>query len=157
MKKSRQLPFNYHRQIDDQCGQTCVAMLTGFTPEDICKFMANEGSSNIKQVEEVCRYLGVPIVGTWKKSRFRLLPKNCLIMMNYPGLLIGHLIVRYKGKYYNTDLDDGNGFDKKPKGITQYLKFKTKVINPMRLSLDLGKPMRLVKEDITSKKAAGND
>ncbi|MCT4562793.1 MAG: DUF1905 domain-containing protein [Maledivibacter sp.] len=87
------------------CGQTCVAMLAGVTVEEVINVMkAKIGQASISKVIETLDYYGIshsPKM-VYMGTKIKKLPKCCII--NARAEKSSHLLLFYKGKYYDSSL-----------------------------------------------------
>lgn len=112
-----------------QCGQTCLAMITGKNVDEICEELGKHWSTSIDT--DLMSYLN----RSQYKTRlvkgscitFEEIPNNSIIRLCYPSES-GHFIVKTKGKYY----DPSVGIIEEIKAhvkITHYLTFEEKLKN----------------------------
>lgn len=85
------------------CGQICVAMLTGLSVDEVADIMqAKAWQCSISKLLETLDYFGIShedkIIYT--KGKEFVLPQCCIL--NVKDEKINHLVLYYKGKYYDT-------------------------------------------------------
>lgn len=88
---------------DGYCGQICIAMLTGLSVDEIADIMhAKAWQCSFSKILEALDYFGIShddkIVYT--RGKEFILPECCII--NVKNDQKGHLVLYYKGKYYDT-------------------------------------------------------
>ena len=88
---------------DRNCGQACVAMLTGGSIEDVCKVMNTNGSTSIGQIIEALDVYGIKHA----EKNVRLSKKNpnipeiAILTVHFPEY--SHWVVYYKGTYFDPE------------------------------------------------------
>lgn len=116
---------------EDNCGQTCIAMVSYKSIRDIENVVGHDKGMNMKETILACKCLGISIGKKWvmkkwgKKIGRYLLPFNCFILViyKYKNKVYGHLIVRNKGKFLDPDGKESY-FLKKHYIIKGYLRIK---------------------------------
>lgn len=85
------------------CGQTCIAMLTGLSVDEVIDIMqAKAWQCSFSKLLETLDYFGILHDGkiTYTKGKEFMLPECCIL--NVKDEKINHLALYYKGKYYDT-------------------------------------------------------
>ena len=89
-------------QDSDNCGQTCVAMVSGKSIEQVGELMDNEHGTYTVNLKLACLALGVPVVGIWSSKRcFRDNPWPPTCLMRVLDRAAGHIIVRHGNIFYD--------------------------------------------------------
>lgn len=88
---------------DGYCGQLCVAMLTGLSVDEIVDIMqAKAWQCSISKLLETLDYFGIPhnekVIYT--RGKEFVLPECCIV--NVKSEHVSHLVLYYKGKYYDS-------------------------------------------------------
>ncbi|WP_299681095.1 hypothetical protein [uncultured Tenacibaculum sp.] len=116
--------FKAQPYLSKQCGQTCVAMITGKSIEDVCNEINKEYTTNI--YTDLQKYLnnnGYKTFVAYGDFQFSEVPNNSIIRLNKPDDS-GHFVVKNEnGIIY----DPSVGIVQKYMSyytITHYLKFE---------------------------------
>ncbi len=99
-------------QDGKNCGQTCVAMVSGKSLKQIEELMDNEQGTFRVNLKLACLALGVPVVGSWSDKVCypdNPWPSTCLMRVTDRGQ--GHIIVRHGNMFYDPS---GTSFYKLP-------------------------------------------
>lgn len=87
---------------DKTCGQTCLAMITGSTVENICTIINKKGGTRNTDVVKVLKYFNIAY--TYKRGKdFRKIPNNSLIKIGFKNYTNTHFIIKTKDIYYDPD------------------------------------------------------
>ncbi len=109
--------FKHLQQIGPTCGQTCLAMISGKTVEEVYE-MVNNSSEGMTtgELHHWANELGIRIKAVTVTSPWPgPVPLNCLV------LLKKHVIVRFNGIYY--DPNKTRPFKNRPFEIERILEF----------------------------------
>ncbi len=93
----------YQQQPNEyQCGQACVAMLAGVTPEEVADIMYEEYGTQDCDIEQALNYYKIPHDVIRKPFlKDTILPDICILSMQLPEY--GHWSLYYKGKFYDPE------------------------------------------------------
>lgn len=98
-------PVTYKK--DGYCGQLCIAMLTGLSVDEVVDIMqAKAWQCSISKLLETLDYFGITHGGkiAYTKGKEFILPKCCIV--NVKDEQMNHLILYYKGHFYDTKAID---------------------------------------------------
>ena len=101
-------------QDGDNCGQTCVAMVSGKSIKEVEDLVENKHGTYLSNLKLACMVLGVPIVGQWSSKKCypgNLWPPTCLMLVTTRRSERNHLIVRHGNMFYDPN---GGSFYKLP-------------------------------------------
>jgi hypothetical protein len=89
-------------QKKNQCGQTCVAIITHLPVEMICAEFKRRGGTTVKDVSGMLRWYGWESDVTVTRLRdYRLLPQLCVMDLAVKGRSwSGHFAVFFEGTVY---------------------------------------------------------
>lgn len=86
------------------CGQTSMAMVLGITPEEAIKLYGHNNATYHSEHIKILKSKGYDVDEKFTKVDNRKkyeLPKLCIVRVSKAGKRIGHMIVHYKGKFYD--------------------------------------------------------
>lgn len=110
----------YHSK---QCGQACLAMITGKTLEEVCNDLENYKSTIIK--DEIIPYLNKNNFSTQTinslSADFDSIPNNSIVYFMYQNGST-HVCVKHNDLYYDPDVGIIKEYDYKVR-ILKYIRF----------------------------------
>lgn len=115
-------------QDGNNCGQTCVAMVSGKSIGRVDELMDNSHGTHRSDLKLACMVLGVPVVGGWSSKRCypgNRWPPTCLMRVTQGGE--GHIIVRHDNMFYDPH---GTSFYRLPDKyiFSEYLKIESVMV-----------------------------
>ena len=92
------------------CGQACIAMLTGVSIEDICKIMHTDGGTTIGQIMDVLDQFDIRHVekNVRLSKRNSILPEIAILTVHFPEYT--HWVLLYKGTYLDPEFGESNKY-----------------------------------------------
>lgn len=117
-----EVEYKQQRYRSKQCGQTCLAMITGKSIQEVCKDMNKYRSTSL--FKDIAKYLekqGYKVTKHTGRVEFDEVPDNSVIRVTFPNKA-GHFIIKHKGKYYDPAVGVVEEFNNYRK-ITHYIKF----------------------------------
>ena len=115
----------YHSK---QCGQSCLAMITGKSLNQICKDLGKYWETHI--VDDLQKYLDKNGFSTKLVNaigmKFEDIPDNSLVSFKYQNGTT-HSVVKYRNEYYDPDIGVVKYYDDKVM-LFSYIKFKRELI-----------------------------
>lgn len=91
-----------HEPTDLQCGQAVLAMLTGQTPEDVCRYLKNERETTLSEMKRFLSEHGVTMLPERKQAFCRDdLPKCALLSLETPRCW--HWSLYAEGVFYDPE------------------------------------------------------
>lgn len=93
------------------CGHTCMAMVSGYTVEEVIEFFGHDKASRYSEYVKFLKHCGFTFPNVYIKYNNRKttnrdpLPDLCLVRLKRKTskYACGHLVVHYKGKIYDPD------------------------------------------------------
>lgn len=116
------MDYKQQRYRSKQCGQTCLAMITGKSIEEVCKDMNKYRRTSL--YGDLDKYLegqGFKVTRHSGEVEFSEVPDNSIVRVVYPNKG-SHFLVKYKGLYYDPAVGVVERYNKYVE-ITHYIKF----------------------------------
>lgn len=116
--------FKAQPYLSKQCGQTCIAMITGKSVEDVCSEMEKEYTTNIYTDLQSClKNNGFKTFVAYGDFQFSEVPNNSIIRLNKPDNS-GHFVLKTeKGIIYDPSVGIVQEY-MSYYSISHYLKFE---------------------------------
>ncbi len=106
-----------------KCGQTCLAMITGFSIESVCKKLSNYWTTNI--YDDLQPFLNnngyTSKVVKALNIEFSQIPNNSILFYKYPSGN-GHFVTKHNDQIYDPNYGIVNAIDVNAR-ITTYLEY----------------------------------
>lgn len=121
----------------NQCAQHAVAMYTRKDLNDIFKAYGTEKATNMQLTESALRKLNVDFESTMKidnrKKKMISELENCLIRIEYGNRKLGHLVLKYEGKIYDSGAGVFDGINDMLDYYNNYRQIKTRMTHVIKL------------------------
>ena len=106
------------------CGQTCAAMITGVSVDEVIRVMNNDKATGKKDLERALAHYGIAQAKTMTKAdNSTHLPPVCILKVLLPGY--SHWILYSHGKYYDPEF-----------GLTEELYCKARIQSYLELFVE---------------------
>lgn len=105
-------PVLVMQSTSGNCGQACIAMLTGIGIDDVCKMMGTSGGTTIGQIIDALKQYNV----RHAEKNIRLskinsrIPDIAILTVHFPEYT--HWVLHYKGIYYDPEFGEMKEYSK---------------------------------------------
>lgn len=114
---------HYFQPNNTTCGQTSMAMILGITPQESIRMYGHDGATYQREHIKILKEKGYDVDSKFTKvdnRRKYTLPDLCLVRIAVAGRRMGHMIVHYKGKFFDPANHTKGIFESKDEIINFY-------------------------------------